>query len=381
MRLFLIYYICAMAKNNKYTVKDYCTCLEQVAPLSLQENYDNAGLIIGNKQQEVKNVLLSLDCTEDIVDEAIARNCQLIIAHHPIVFSGLKKINNTHYVERAITKAIKNDIALYACHTNIDNVINGVNNKIAQQLGLENLSILAPKSNQLVKLFTYVPEADAPALQNAIFEAGAGHIGDYSECGFQTNGVGTFKPLENTNPTIGKKNKRSQVKETKLEVILPLHKVNDTLAALKTAHPYEEVAYEIIKLNNSQGEIGSGLIGFLPKALSQKALLELVKNKMKAKGIRYTAADTKKYKKIAVCGGSGSFLTHAAIAAGADAFITADVKYHEFFEADKKLAIIDIGHYESEQYTPRLFYDILSKKFPTFALHLSKINSNPIKYF
>lgn len=370
-----------MAKTKKYSVQDYCSYLEQIAPLSLQEEYDNAGLIVGDANMPVTNVLLSLDCTEEIIDEAIKRKCQLIIAHHPIVFVGLKRINIKHYVGRVVTKAIKNDIAIYACHTNLDNIKDGVNLKIAQKLGLTNVSILAPKNKQLAKLYTYVPVDHVSAIQQALFDAGAGYIGNYSECSYQTTGTGTFKPLSDAKPVIGEKNIRSQEAEVKLEVIMPMHKVQLAVSTLKQVHPYEEVAYEIITLNNTQSEIGSGMVGFLPKPLNQKDLVSLVQIKMKAKGVRYTAAHTKKYSKIAICGGAGSFLINAAKSAGADAFITADVKYHEFFEADNQLSIIDIGHYESEQYTPRLFYDILSKKFPTFALHLSKINTNPIKYF
>ena len=370
-----------MAEKKSFTVDEVCKIIEDFAPVSLQENYDNVGLLVGSRKAKISAALLTLDCTEAVINEAIKKKCQLIIAHHPIIFSGLKRINDNHYVERVVTKAIKNDIAIYACHTNIDNYRNGVNAKIAQKLGLINTEVLAPKADLLCKLYTYVPLKDNQRVQQALFDAGAGHIGEYAECSFQTTGIGTFKPSAKSNPQIGKKNVRSAIEEMKLEVLVPTYKIKNVLQALKSKHPYEEVAYEIIKIKNKNQEIGSGLIGELPKALSIKELLKLVKSKMKTGCIRHTAAERRKFSKIAICGGAGSFLTHQAMAAGAHAYITADVKYHEFFESDNKMSILDIGHYESEQYTPRLFYDILSKKLPTFALHLSKINTNPIKYF
>ncbi len=370
-----------MAKKSTYTVADYCEVLQHYAPLSLQENYDNSGLIIGTKTAIVTNVLLTLDCTEAVLQEAIDKNCQLIIAHHPIIFSGLKKINQTHYVQRIVTTAIKNDVAIYACHTNLDNAFLGVNYKIAQTLGLQNISILSPKPHQLIKLYTYVPQPYLAKVHDALFSAGAGHIGNYKDCSFCTTGLGTYTPTQNAKPFKGKRNERTTAEEIKLEVLLTAHQQSNVLAALKKSHPYEEVAYELVLLENSQQEIGSGVIAEMPKSMSQKQLLLLLKLEMKANGIRFTTSKNKKFKKIALCGGSGSFLIKSAIAQGADAFITADVKYHDFFEADNRIAIIDIGHYESEHHTPQLFYDILSKKFPTFALHLSKINTNPIKYF
>lgn len=370
-----------MAKKTLYTIKEICTHLEEIAPISLQEGYDNAGLIIGNPNTQVSCALLTLDCTEEVLKEAKKLKCQLIIAHHPIIFGGLKKINNEHYVDRIVTYAIKNDIAIYASHTNMDNTLSGVNFQIAKNLGLKNIRPLVSKNNQLYKLYTYVPTDSINQVRKALFTAGAGQIGNYEECAFETNGIGSFKPVKNANPAIGKKNTVSKINEVKIEVILPKHKKNTVLSALTQIHPYEEVAYELIQLENRQNDIGAGAIGKLDDSLSHKALLTMISKKMKAKGIRFTNSNRKKYSKIAICGGSGAFLIKAAMNAGADAYITGDVKYHEFFESDNRMSIIDIGHYETEQYTPHLFYSILSKKMPTFALHLSKINTNPIKYF
>lgn len=370
-----------MAPKKQFTIKDICSYLEAIAPQSLQEDYDNAQLILGSPHKKVSQVLLTLDCTEAVLDEAKKIGCELIIAHHPIIFSGLKKITGEHYVERIVTKAIKEDIAIYASHTNMDNTIHGVNHQIAKKIGLKNASILQPSSGQLLKLYTYVPKSHSEQVKKALFKAGAGQIGNYEECSFEFQGTGSFKPRNSAQPFIGHNNELSSVEEVKLEVLLQQHIKNSVLQALESVHPYEEVAYELVSLENSQHEIGAGLIGELEQSLSLKQLLTHFSSKMKAKGIRYTKSDKKKYKRIAICGGSGAFLINRAIQAGADAFITGDLKYHDFFEGDNRLSLIDIGHYESEQYTPRLFYDILSKKMPTFALHISKINTNPIKYF
>ncbi len=365
---------------HKMKLKDITDHLESIAPLSYQESYDNAGLICGNDGMEVTGAIICLDSTEAVIDEAIANKCNLVIAHHPIVFSGLKKFNGKNYVERVIMKAIKNDIAIYAAHTNLDNVFNGVNKKIADKIGLLNCSILAPQNNTLKRLITFCPESKAEFLRAALFEAGAGKIGNYDECSFNTNGMGTFRPNEGANPYVGEVGKQNQEKETKIEVMYPAYLEGKLLKALFLTHPYEEVAYDLIAITNANQEVGAGMIGELPQEVDETAFLNHLKKVMKAEGIKYTALKGKKVKKVAVCGGSGSFLLKNAILSGADVFVTADFKYHQFFDADNQIIIADIGHYESEQYTMELFYEILSGKFTTFALHLSKINTNPINY-
>ncbi len=354
--------------------------LESIAPLSYQESYDNAGLICGNHDMDITGAVICLDSTEAVIDEAIANKCNLIIAHHPIVFSGIKKFNGKNYVEKVIIKAIQNNIAIYAAHTNLDNVLDGVNSKIAEKLGLVNCSILAPQNNILKKLVTYCPDENATAIRTALFTAGGGAIGNYEECSFNANGYGTFKAGINANPHVGEIGKQHQEKETRIELIYPSYIESKLLKALFLAHPYEEVAYDIVELSNKNNRVGAGMIGELEQEVDETVFLNNVKKVMKAEGIRYTALRGKKVKKVAVCGGSGSFLLKNAIAAGADVFVTADFKYHQFFDAENQLVIADIGHYESEQYTMELFYEILSRKFTTFALHLSKINTNPINY-
>jgi dinuclear metal center YbgI/SA1388 family protein len=355
--------------------------LESLAPLAYQEDYDNAGLIVGQPDQEIEQALISLDCTEAVVDEAIATGCQVIVSHHPIVFHGLKRFNGKTYVERVVEKAICHQIAIYAIHTNLDNIITGVNAKICETLGLKNCRILAPKTGLLKKLVTYVPLSHVDAVRDALFAAGAGNIGNYSETSFNSAGTGTFKGNENTNPFAGEPGKREVENEIKIETIYPAVLESKLLMALVLTHPYEEVAYDLFALTNQTAEVGSGMIGELDEAMEENAFLSHVKQKMATAVIRHTELTGRPVKKVAVCGGAGGFLLKQAIAAGADVFITADYKYHEFFDADGKLVIADIGHFESEQFTQQLLYDIISKKFSTFAVRLTKVNTNPVKYY
>ena len=354
--------------------------LEQIAPLAYQESYDNSGLIVGDLNADIKQALVSLDCTETIIDEAIAHNCNLIISHHPIVFSGLKKITGKNYVERVIIKAIQNNIAIYAIHTNLDSVLNGVNGKIAEKLGLQNCRILAPKSNLLSKLVTFAPVAYADKVRQALFDAGAGNIGNYHEASFNSTGTGTFKGNEKSNAFVGEKNIRHYEDEIKIEVIYETYKSSAILQALRSNHPYEEVAYDILTLSSTHQLVGSGLVGTLPQTMHEQEFLVYLKSVMKVNVIRHTEFLGKTVKNVAVCGGSGSFLLGNALAAKADVFISADFKYHEFFDADDKILIADIGHFESEQFTPELLMEIITKKFPTFAIRLTEKNTNPIKY-
>ncbi len=355
-------------------------CLETFASLAYQESYDNAGLITGNPDMEITSALLCLDSTEAVIDEAINLGCNLVIAHHPIVFSGLKKINGKNYVERVIIKAIQHKIAIYASHTNLDNVHNGVNARIAQQLGLINCKVLVPQKNSLKKLITFCPPEKADEVRNAIFAASAGSISNYDQCSFNSQGLGTFRAGEGANPYVGELGKLANEKEIRIETIFPAHMESLVLHALFETHPYEEVAYDVYALANTTNRVGAGLIGELKQEQDEMSFLNFLKNAMNASGIRYTTLQGKKLKKVAVCGGSGSFLLPDAIKSGADIFITADFKYHQFFDAENLIVIADIGHYESEQYTIQLFYDLLKENFNTFALHLSKINTNPINY-
>ncbi|MBP6687509.1 MAG: Nif3-like dinuclear metal center hexameric protein [Lacibacter sp.] len=362
-------------------IGDIVRFLETVAPLSLQEGYDNAGLITGSAAWECKGILVSLDATEEVILEAKDKGLNLVVAHHPIVFSGLKKITGKTYVERAVIASIKHDIAIYAIHTNLDNVIAGVNAKMAERLGLVNCKILQPKTALLRKLFSFVPVSHAQMVRTAVFEAGGGHIGDYSECSFNAPGKGTFKGAAGTDPFVGEPGKLHEEEELKIEVIFPAWLENNIISAMLKHHPYEEPAYDIIQLSNEWGGAGSGIIGDLPEGITQNDFLQLLKNQFHLSVIRHTSPSLATIKKVALCGGAGSFLTKAALAAGADAFVTGDVKYHEFFDAENRLFLADIGHWESEQFTIDLLTDHLSGKFPTFAVLKTGVKTNPVEYY
>lgn len=354
--------------------------LEEVAPLNYQEDYDNSGLIVGDFTMEVNSALVALDCIESVVDEAITIGCDLIITHHPIVFKDLKKLNGKTYVERVVLKAIRHNIALYAIHTNLDSVNNGVNAKICERLGLTGTKILRPKGNILRKLVTFCPVKQAEQLRQALFYAGAGNIGNYSEASFNVSGMGTFKGNEFSNPVVGTRGIQEQAEELRIEIIFPAQQERKILLALFENHPYEEVAYDIYKLENTHQEVGAGMLGWLEEPMDGRNFLEMVRYQMQATVVRHTTILPKKIRKVAVCGGSGSFLLKDAIAAGADAFVTADFKYHEFFDADQKLVVVDIGHFETEHFTSNLLVDIIKKKFANFAIRLTEQNTNPINY-
>jgi len=362
-------------------IAEVITYLEKIAPPALQESYDNAGLLTGDSNWNCSGIICCLDATEEVIKEALQKDCNLVVAHHPIIFSGLKKINGKNYVEKAIITAIKNDVAIYAIHTNLDNVIDGVNGAIARLLALENISILSQKPNVLKRLITFVPDDKAEQLRHAIFNAGAGQIGNYSECSFNSRGVGTFKAGEGANPYVGDIGKRHQENETKIEVVYPAWLESRVLSEMIKAHPYEEPAYDVIPLSNNHKAIGSGILGELKTAMNEGDFLTHIKKTFRLSVIRHTVLLNKPVKKVAVCGGAGSFLVGQALAAGADIYITADMKYHEFFDANGHLVIADIGHYESEQFTIDLLAGLLEQKFPTFAVLKTKVETNPVRYF
>lgn len=354
--------------------------IESIAPRTYQENYDNARLIVGTSNWDCTGVLLTLDSTEDVIDEAIEKGVNLVVAHHPIVFKGLKSITGANYVERTILKAIKNDIAIYACHTNLDNQLVGVNAKICEKIGLQNTKILQPKLNTLLHLITFAPKKDAETVRRAMFQAGAGKIGNYDSCSYNLDGFGTYRANENANPTIGNIGEVHTEPETRIEVLVPKHLQYSILSALKQAHPYEEVAYFLTETINENQEIGSGMTGELPEEMDSLEFLKQLKVKMNTKLIRHTKLVKKHIKTVAVCGGVGSFLLPFAKRAKADIYITADYKYHEFFDAENDIIIADIGHFESEQFTNEIFAEIITKKYSNFAVHFSKIDTNPINY-
>ncbi|MFK8060960.1 MAG: Nif3-like dinuclear metal center hexameric protein [Polaribacter sp.] len=361
-------------------IKDITNYLEELAPLNYAEDFDNVGLLVGNYNTEVSSVLVTLDTLEETVDEAIAKKCNLIISFHPIIFSGLKKINGNSYVERVVLKAIKNDIAIYATHTALDNSKNGVSAKICAVLGLENTKILIPKKGIIKKLTTFVPTDTAEMLRNSLFKAGAGNIGNYDNCSFNIDGKGTYRGNENSTPTLGEKGKLHTEKETRISVVFESKNEAAILKSLQKNHPYEEVAYELITTENVHQNIGMGMIGELPQEMDEKDFLLFLKKTMQTDCVRHSNFIDKKIKKVAVLGGSGSFAISNAKRAGADAYVSADFKYHEFFKAESSILLADIGHYESEQFTKNLLVDYLTKKFSNFAVILSEKSTNPIYY-
>ena len=363
------------------TIQDLLQYLNELAPFTYQESYDNSGLLVGDPKREITGVVVALDCTEEIIDEAISAGANVVLTHHPVIFKGLKRLTGNDYVERTVIKALENKIALVAIHTNLDNMPDGVNARISDKIGLLNQKILSPKSGILNKLTVFVPNDHLEKVSEAMFAAGAGKIGNYDSCGFTAEGTGTFRPLEGADPYTGKINERESASESRFESIVPGDSLSNVVSVMLNAHPYEEVAYDIVPLANKHKNIGAGMIGDLEKEASAEEFLMKIKSVFHCGVIRHTALTGKTIKKVAVCGGAGGFLLQDAIRQGADIFITADYKYHEFFDADGKIIIADIGHYESEQYTSELLVEQLKKKFSTFAVRLTSINTNPIKYF
>ncbi len=366
---------------HKMKISEIIRCIELIAPTDLQEPYDNAGLITGNPDQDVESVILSVDVTEEVVEEAVRKKARLIIAHHPVIFTGLKKITGSNYVGRTIIKAIKNDVAIYAAHTNLDAVNNGVNAKICEKLQLKNTSVLQPLKGKLKKLVTFIPTKELDRVRGSLFAAGAGCIGNYDYCGYTLEGTGSFRGDEKTNPYVGEKGKIHFEKEVRFETIYPAWLESNIISALIESHPYEEPAYDIYPLDNSFNKAGAGMTGYLPDTCTEEEFLDLLKTTFKSKCIKHTKFRNQPVSKIAVCGGSGAGLLLKAISAKADFYISADFKYHQYFDAEGKIVIADIGHYESEQFTKEIFYDILTKKFPKFAVRFSEVNTNPVFYF
>jgi dinuclear metal center YbgI/SA1388 family protein len=361
-------------------IKEIISVLEEMAPLAYAEDFDNVGLLVGNQEQEATGVLVCHDALENVIEEAITQQCNLVVCFHPILFSGLKKITGKNYVERVLIKAIKNDIAIYAVHTALDNHQEGVNKIFCKALELTKTKILIPKTHFIRKLVTYTIPENAEDVRNALFDAGAGNIGNYENCSFNSKGIGTYMGNEYSNPQIGERFEFVQGDEIKIEVTFEKHLQHKILKALFSHHAYEEVAYEIYELQNDHQNLGLGMIGELEKPMSETDFLHFVKEKMQADGIRHSELLNKTIQKVAVLGGSGSYAIKNAIAAGADAFLTADLKYHQFYEAENKLLLADIGHFESERYTKNYIVDYLRKKILNFAIILSEENTNPVKY-
>jgi dinuclear metal center YbgI/SA1388 family protein len=361
-------------------IKEILQAIEQIAPLSLQEDFDNSGVQVGDINREITGVLLCIDVTENVIDEALSLGCNLVIAHHPLAFRPFKSLTGQTYIERCMMKAIKNDLCVYASHTNLDNARSGVNYKIAEMLGLQQVRILSPQKGKLLKLVTFVPDAYAEFVRNALFNAGAGNIGNYDACSYNVVGEGTFRAGEHANPFVGEIGELHFEKEVRIETVLPAYKQADVLRALISVHPYEEPVYDFYPLRNEWSQAGSGVTGILPEPLPEQEFLDLLKDVFNLPMIRHTKLQNREIRDVALCGGAGAFLIPDAVAYGADAFVTGEAKYNDFFDVEGRLLLAVIGHYESEICTKEIFYDIISKKNPTFAVHKSAFDSNPVKY-
>ena len=362
-------------------VKDILNCITEVAPLQWQESYDNAGLQVGDLNAEVHKALIALDVTEALVDEAIAKNCDLIVSHHPLIFKGLKHITPQSYIERIVMKAIKHDIAIISMHTNLDNSYLGVSRILAERLGLKNLHILQPLQNQLRKLVVYAPLSAAEAVRNAMFEAGAGCIGNYDSCSFNAQGQGTFKANAEAHPYVGEIGKVHFEDEVRIETVVPVHALNQVIAAMLKVHPYEEVAYDVFPMENEFQRAGAGMVGELENPMQELDFLNLVAETIGTPCLRHSALTGRKVQKVALCGGSGSPFMGDALRCGADAYLTADVKYHDFFVPEGRILLVDGGHFETEQFTKELIHDLIRKKFPTFAAVIAETETNSVHYF
>ena len=361
-------------------IKEILQVIETLAPLPLQEEYDNSGIQVGDPNREALGVLFCIDVTEDVIDEAISLKCNLIIAHHPIAFKSFKSLTGKNYTERCMIKAIKNDITLYAAHTNLDNASGGVNFKLASMLGLENVRILTPKSNALLKFITTVPHDHAESVRNAIFNAGAGNIGDYDSCSYNLEGEGTFRAKEGAHPHVGEVGKLHFEPEVRIETVIPAMKKNEVIRALIAVHPYEEPVFDLYPIANDWTQHGSGITGVLPEPMQEQDFLYMLKDVFKLHHVNHSRLRGKEIREVALCGGSGAFLIGPAIDYGADVFITGEARYNDFYDVEDKLLLAVIGHYESEICTKDIFYDAISKKYPNFVMHLSAFDSNPVNY-
>ncbi|HEX2535576.1 MAG TPA: Nif3-like dinuclear metal center hexameric protein [Chitinophagaceae bacterium] len=362
-------------------IREIIQVLEHYAAPELQEDWDNSGLLTGQAGEDCSGVLCALDMTPEVVAEAAAAGCNLVVAHHPVIFKGLRRLNGNNHVERTVIEAVRRGVALYAIHTNLDNIVLGVNDTIARKLGLEETKILQPKNRVLHRLITFAPHDQAETVRQALFDAGAGHIGNYSECSFNSKGTGTFRAGAGADPYVGKVGERHAEEETKIEIVYPAYMQTQIVQALEAAHPYEEVAYDVFQMENVHFGIGAGLIGSLPEPVDEEEMLRRIRDAFGAPVVRHTALHGRPVQRVAVCGGAGAFLIGAARRAGADLYLTADVKYHEFFEAEGTLLLADIGHYESEQFAVDLVRDLLLQKFPTFAVLKTGVDTNPVHYF
>lgn len=362
-------------------IKEIIHHLQELAPLARQEDYDNSGLQVGRVDVDCSGALVCVDVTPAVVNEAIALGCNLIISHHPLIFKPLKHITGSSLTEQSVMIALSNNVTVYSAHTCLDNAPKGVSWKMAHMLGLEQVSVLQPQTNRMLKLSVFVPPTHADKLCESLFEAGAGHIGSYEHCVFRSQGCGSWRPLDGADPCIGTVGEVSSQPEVRLDMMLPVWKREAVEQALLAVHPYERPAYEFVAVRNSEPDAGSGAIGVLPEPMTAAQLALKIKDTFGSPVIRCSLmAPESMVQKVALCGGSGASLISHAIAAGADVYLTSDTKYHDFVDYGKRILLVDIGHHESEQCTKSIFYHLIREIFPNFAVRYSQQDINPIKY-
>jgi dinuclear metal center YbgI/SA1388 family protein len=364
-------------------VKNLIKHIETWAPPGIAWEKDNVGLQLGSTQSQITNVLLCLEVDSKVVDDAIKKRCNLIISHHPLIFTPLKSITDRDNQSDLIKKIIKNDINVFSAHTNLDFAKDGVSFQLAKKLKLQQIRFLKNLSSNQYKIVVFVPEKFVEKVASAMHIAGGGQIGDYSNCSFRIVGQGTFKGSNSTNPFVGIKGNLEYVREIRLEMIANSFDLPKILSAMKESHPYEEVAYDLYKLNNENVNFGMGAIGVLNQSMTKEEFLFYVSKSLKIKNFRYNSGKKNKIRTVAVCGGSGSDLADEAIKQNADAFITADVKYHKFQDVQNKILLIDAGHYETEIF----ILDELKRRIQKFLnngnnkVYKYKGSTNPIIFY
>ncbi|MCR4965820.1 MAG: Nif3-like dinuclear metal center hexameric protein [Bacteroidales bacterium] len=355
-------------------IKEVTACLERRFPLWLQEDFDNCGVQCGDVLQEVTGVMVCFEMSIQIIEEAIAKGANLVISHHPLMLRrGLCKIQPSDRVGAMICKALEHKMVLYSMHTNIDSAAGGGNDAFAEKLGLQELSVMEPHAGHLRKVVVFVPTDHADRLRQALADVGCGKIGNYDSCAYLMSGTGTFRPLEGSNPFIGKEMQLERVVEERVEMIFPANIMYKVIDTIYKNHPYEEPAFDILRLENASRTEGLGRVGFLPNPMSTLEFLQYVKEKMEIQHLRYAGASERMIQKVAVCGGGGASFIESAMASGADAYVTGDVKYHDFFRSNDSMLIVDIGHYESEYFIKEIIYKELKENFSTFAVSIAEL--------
>lgn len=361
-------------------ISEITGAIEKYAPLWLQEEWDNAGLQVGDTDREATGAVLCVDATEAIVDEAIDRGVNLVISHHPLLFRGLKRITGRTATERIVAKALKHDIAIYSAHTNMDSAPGGVSWATGRRAGLTAMRTLVPQQGRLMKLAVFVPSAYSNAVSEALWNAGAGRMGNYDRCAYMTDGRGTYRPLPGADPAIGTVGQSHTEAETRIEVVFPTAISGRVVQAMLKAHPYEEPAFDLIPLANDITSAGLGVIGSLKTPMPASEYIAWVKQALGIGAIPYAGDARRMVHRVALCGGAGAEFIGNAIAAGADLYMCGDLKYHDFTTHADSIVLADIGHYESEQCTKEIFYDIIQKNFPNFATYYAEEDKNPISY-